>query len=666
MIDRFRRWWQIQTGEEETPIDGDTPAWLISLLFHLALLFVIALISVPNLFPDYAVTMTTSDIEELEEDLIAPEDFQFNPETQEDIGANSFGGVEAALAMAPNLSDISDVPSPDMDISKVGFEINETIALASGPQFNENLAVKGSVGVGVTGASGAVDRITQEILTSLEERRTHVIWLFDQSGSLEGQRAQIYERFDRIYEELGVIEASGNKAFAKYEDKPLLSSVVAFGKDVTLRTKLPTDDLAEIKKAVKSIEMDRSGVENVFQATYMAIDRFKGDRTIDQETGEPKRNVMVVVFTDEIGDDHRNGLETTIQIARQNAVPVYVVGVPAPFGRLKTKMKWIDPDPQFDQSPQWGVVTQGPETLMSERLRLHFAGVNEDEDSIDSGFGPFALTRLCYETGGIFFAVHPNRVVGRSVGRKEVAAMASHMKYFFDPQVMRKYRPDYVSPAEYSRRVMSLKSRQSLVKAAGESWLGTLEKPKLKFTRRSEAELAVSLTEAQKKAASLEPKVMRLYQILKFGEVDRSKETVLRWQAGYDLAMGRVMAIKARTEAYNAMLAQAKRGMKFKTAGNNTWELRPSSDLTLLGSQLTKTSQKANEYLTRVIQEHPDTPWALLAKRELETELGWEWVESKTDLSPRPAGGGGNGGNPKNDVKRVIKKGPVKRPLPPL
>ena len=83
MIDRFRKWWQIQTGEEETPIDGDTPAWLISLLFHLVLLCVVALISVPTLFRGVTVTMSTVDVEELEEELVAPEEFQFNPEEQD-------------------------------------------------------------------------------------------------------------------------------------------------------------------------------------------------------------------------------------------------------------------------------------------------------------------------------------------------------------------------------------------------------------------------------------------------------------------------------------------------------------------------------------------------------------------------------------------------------
>ena len=85
------------------------------------------------------------------------------------------------------------------------------------------------MGEGTTGATGEIDRITHEILLSLEERKTLVVWLFDQTASLIPQRKAIRDRFNRIYDELGVVEASGNDNFVKHESKPLLSSVVAFG-----------------------------------------------------------------------------------------------------------------------------------------------------------------------------------------------------------------------------------------------------------------------------------------------------------------------------------------------------------------------------------------------------------------------------------------------------
>ena len=42
----------------------------------------------------------------------------------------------------------------------------------------------------------------------------------------------------------------------------------------------------------------------------------------------------------------------------------------SPFGKRETQMKWVDPDPNYDQSAQWGVVDQGPESLMLEQINL--------------------------------------------------------------------------------------------------------------------------------------------------------------------------------------------------------------------------------------------------------------------------------------------------------
>ena len=39
---------------------------------------------------------------------------------------------------------------------------------------------------------------------------------------------------------------------------------------------------------------------------------------------------------------------------------------------------------------------------------LLFGGTPKNETQMDSGFGPFGLCRLCYETGGLYFTVTSN------------------------------------------------------------------------------------------------------------------------------------------------------------------------------------------------------------------------------------------------------------------
>lgn len=667
----LRRWWQDQTGEDETPFDGDTPAFVVSFVVHLGLFLALALI--PWVYEKRQVSLVIDmpSEEEQADELLLPEDVQFSEQPAEQVGANSVNGEEVALSQAPTVSDIySEIPSP---VEMTPTEDHSTVTVnvifdqPVGLTHNANLAVKGAMGQGETGAVGAVDRITQEILRSLEERKTLVVWLFDQTASLRKQRKAIHDRLDKIYEELGVLEAANNPAFARHKDKPLLASVISFGEKVTLYTKEPTDNLAEIKKAIVDMPDDNSGVERVFTAVGMAAEKYKFYRIPDEDTREPERNVMIIAFTDEAGSDELE-MEKTVKTCRRYEMPVYVVGVPAPFGRRVTMVKWVDPDPNFDQSPQWGKVEQGPESLVPEGINLNFSGSKMEDAPIDSGFGPFALTRLCYETGGIYFAVHPNRNVTRRVTRNETEEFSAHMEHFFDPEVMRKYRPDYVSPDEYKRRVTSNKARMALIEAARQSWVTPMESPTLRFVKRSDPELANLLTEAQKDAAKVEPKIESLYGILKLGEADREKESSLRWQAGFDLAMGRVLAVKVRTESYNAMLAAAKRGLKFKDEKNNTWVLEPSDEISV-GSQLEKLGERARMYLNRVVTEHPGTPWAMLAERELKDKIGWTWKEEFTDLSPPAREGAGNNNNnnaPANDRAKMMKKAPPKRPIPNL
>lgn len=649
--------------------DRDSASLLVSFVVHLLLMLALGL--TPLMVPrEPQKVLITAAPAMVEEEFELPQEFAAAEMPLPDIGANSFAGAESMVSFAPELADLSELANPldylESDLGEI--PLNKAVEITTGLHLHENLAIKGAAGEGVTGADGAIDRITQEILLSLQERKTTVIWLFDQSGSLNRQRAAIHERLHRIYEELGVIEAAGNPAFKKHDDKPLLTQAYAFGQRVQKLLPKSTDNIEEIKKAVAAIPQDDSGVERVFSAVFLAAKTSINMRTPNERTGEPERNVLVIVFTDEAGDD-QDGLETTIRLCRRYAIPVYVVGVPAPFGRRETLVKWVDPDPDYDQTPQWGEVMQGPETLLPERLRLTFTGGPESEAPIDSGFGPYALTRLCYETGGIYFAVHPNRNIHRRVSRGETADFAAHLTRFFDPQVMRRYRPDYVPVDEYQRRVKVNRARAALVTAAELSWVSPMETPTLRFVKRDEAELANQLLESQKAAAKLEPQIQRLFDVLKEGEADRELETTPRWQAGYDLAMGRVLAVKVRTESFNAMLAKAKRGMKFENDKNNTWVLELANDLSV-GSQLEKMAERARFYLNRVVTEHPDTPWALLAQQELRMPLGWRWKEEFTDLSPPPAAAPAANNNPpappQDDRARMLARPKPVRPPPKL
>ncbi len=644
---------QHQVDSEGFVATAATPAWLLSLTLHILLLILISLLtySIPNPFE---LTLSMADVEPIEE---VPQEFHFQEDPSENLGALSDDGKSVAMAAAPVLADLAEIASqPQHDPLDVGqIEFIEQTDFVSTPLETSKRLVRGVAGVGVTGASGAIDRLTHEILLSLEDRDTLVVWLFDQSGSLNRQRREINARLQRIYEELGI-------AFDQIDDptsnrQPLLTAVMGFGEKPTWYLRKPSADTDAIQAAVASIPTDESGIENVFGSIYVAAEEFQNWRN--------KRNIMLIAVTDEAGDDYHAMLEKTVKICRKNAMPVYVIGVPAAFGEQETMLKWVDPNPKYDQTPKWGRVNQGPESLRLERLQLPFA--NGNDAILDSGFGPFALTRLCYQTGGIYFAIHPNRKLGRRIRRGETEAFSSHFSYFFDSQRMRVYRPEYVSVQEYDKQAAASSARTALLRAA-QIRLDRMSQPRTRFVNLNEADFSNALTESQKAAAKLEPKVNAIYTILKQGEEDRQDEESLRWQAAYDLAFGQTLAVLVRTRGYNEMLAMAKRGLKPEKETTNTWELVPDETLTT-SSRLEREAERALEYLERVAQEHEGTPWALIAKRELAVPLGWRWKESHTPPPPQRNVAANNNNNPqmpRDDKKRMLPPRPPARSVPKL
>ncbi|TWT86189.1 hypothetical protein Mal64_39300 [Pseudobythopirellula maris] len=628
---------------------GDALSWLLSLVLHVVALAALAAPTFPTT-RDTIVSLLTTPLPPEEQTPL--DDLRFADDPQTDIGAMGSGGWGEAAAAAPVLDLTSEVRVELEPMDEWGDVLAHRVEtpVAVAPDANADLRIQGLGAVGVSGAAGAVDRLTHEILLSLDSAPTLVVWLFDRSGSLAPRREAFAKRFDRVYDELGVIENSANPAFEKADDKPLLTTVAAYGAAYETLTAEPTDDIAEIKSAVRSIADDPSGEENVFSAVLEAVREHRRHRL-----SKPRRHVMVIVVTDEAGDDDAR-LDEAVSYCRKMRTPVYVVGSPAPFGRRDAYVRYVDPNPRYDQRVQWLPVRQGPESWTPERVRL---GVFErrGDPTIDSGFGPYGLTRLSFETGGAYYSVHPGRQRAGDDNDEDEGGMASVISAFFDDRLMRRYRPDYAPTEELKRRLGANSAREALVRAASLSWTEPLGEARLVFSKLSDAQLADDMTRAQRAAAIVEPQLERLTSILAEGRKDRERLREARWQAGYDLAVGRVLAEKARAEGYNAMLARAKAGMTLE-AGNDTWILRPDPEVDSAAEQADAAA--AAEHLQRVVREHPGTPWAYVAERELRRPMGWRWEQAFRDVAGRVAQARNGRPRPQRDAP------PERRPPPKL
>jgi hypothetical protein len=651
MLESARRQLQEYTGEDETPLDGDTPAWAVSLVIHVAVLVSLSFAGLGTVSQaPKPIAVIETPFEEEQEVLEIPREVSLDELVEVDPGSQSDEGFESAESVAQEVAPVSVVAVEMPDLVSDDMTIEPLDVVSTGLNYDENLTIKGASGMGETGASGAVDRLTLEIAASLEQRPTVVCWVFDQSVSLAGQRKEIASRLERVFGELGLTSAA--------QANELFNVVYAYGKQVTPVIDKPTREVSEVVSAITRIPIDESGIENTFTAIAEAAKKAKQIRL----SGAERRNVMIINFTDEVGNDQQYA-DAVATFCRAQAMRVFVVGVPAPFGRRDVKMKFVEFDPKYAADEQWAIVEQGPESLYPEFVDVR--PKNSPDEPIDSGFGPFSLSKLCAETGGIYFAVHANRGARGRVSDSATAAMSSQLRYFFDSKVMRDYRPDYLPQAQVDKMLAANKAKASLVAAAKAAQVTPMEAPTMRFPREDDGKLAQLLGEAQKKAAVLEPKIDALYGTLAAGVPDRAKiaPEEKRWQAGFDLALGRVLALKVRTNAYNIMLAQAKAGMKFKNPKNDTWILNPSDDVSQVGSQTERLAKQADEVLRRVVSEHPGTPWAQMAAEELRSPLGYSWEETYTGVNaPKPGNGNGNP-NPVDDKKRMLAPPQPKRPL---
>jgi hypothetical protein len=455
----------------------------------------------------------------------------------------------------------------------------------------------------VFGKGEAIKLVSKLIAESMDYAPTLVVWLLDQSDSARANIMDLGQQLSSPYAAL----TNGQPE----DSDRLLTAVVSYGEKVEFTVDPPTADAARVTAAMSGLKEDKSGKEMTFSAVKAALDKYLPYRT------KQRREVIFIIVTDEAGDDDEM-VDAVIILLQRHAIPIYVLGVAAPFGRSAGMAQSVEAAIDDRSSGTRRPIRQGPESRQAERIHLGFWGGATDLELLDSGFGPFALQRLATTSGGRFLPIRSAGAYGLQWPSPGVPR--------FDPQKMRRYAPDNTTREEYQKILDGNAACRALTDAARLSEVKLTVFLEQEFVKRSEAQLTTLLAKAQQVTAKLEPAIELLHETLKQGVKDREKLTSPRWQAGYDLALGRASAARARIEGYNEMLAAVKRGKKFENETSNTWVLMPS-DTIEASTALRRLLADAKKYLQRVVDEHPGTPWALVAERELMMPIGWKWTE---------------------------------------
>jgi hypothetical protein len=523
--------------------------------------------------------------------------------------------TEVAALMVDPVGDIAMVPSRETLNTPI------SIGVTAAPPTEKELNEAGSV-------EEAVDRLGTQISEMLGEGDLLVVWLFDQSLSLVDDRQRVSARLETVYAQIAQEQQTiASRTGAK---PPILTNaVVAFGSGMG-EIVAPTSKAGRAVNAIRTIPIDPTGQENVFSAVAGCARRYGGS---------VKRQVFVVVWTDESGDDILL-LEPTIALCKKEKVRVSVIGPTAVLGAEEGTHAYVHPpNGQLYYLP----VKKGPDTPFPERIRWPYwwstslpawhnnigtrarfegwyGGYNLA--SMSSGFPPYALTRLARETHGTM------TIFDRGLDSGP-----------FRLSVMRPYSPDYRSAVDILEELRYFPLRQAVLASVEvtrayegherpDFTLYYIQPPGMR--RR----LSGHASELAEDADALE------LAMLPFGpegiENLYDREQSPRWRAWYDLTRGRALAMSVRYAEYRALVELLCRPGGIPDEAN-CLQIKPAPRL-LLGPYTEARAREAQRLLTRCLENNPDTPWAYLAQRELDHPLGVQhraWYQEPPP--PRPS-----------------------------
>ena len=532
----------------------------------------------------------------------------------------------AAESAAPTTTEpVADVAlarqplNPDM-----GTALLETVAV-SVPR--RSVADGGVVSAGGQGVQGAL----AGLLAGLRDRRgegdLRVVWLIDASISLHQDRQLIAERLDAFYKE---------QAPPEQQEYKFLSSAISFGR-VPRELVAPTRLGLRIPAAIRNLEVDNSGLENVMSAIEFCMQRYR----------RPFKGLtQIIVWTDESGDDVLK-LEEVIRLCRKSRTIVSVVGPSAVLGSETGSHQYTDPGTGFAFLIP---VKRGPDTSLPERLALpYWWGTQIPPVLVDgaipalnvpryggayrerlmSGFGPYALTRLALETGGTF------TILSRPGDPPE-----------FSFETMKRYAPDYSSALDYLHATQASPLRRAVSDAAlRTTQAGFPPAPPVAFGVRSDiyypflpfadytspqafrASLGTGLRRQKVAVGAMLALIQSLLSSFQSASLDAAydAEPDARWKAWYDLTRGRLLAQHVRHREYLTACERLLEADLLKPATNLLYFHASSSLLT--GDSSAAHGSEAVRCLQRCIRNNPGTPWELLAQWELEQPLGITWQE---------------------------------------
>jgi hypothetical protein len=431
----------------------------------------------------------------------------------------------------------------------------------------------------------ALDQLAREILRHLKDHKLTVVWLFDESTSMQDDQRTILQKFDRVSSELKLnVEPTKKSAGA------LNHAIVGFGQGIDYVLERPRDDIDQIGRAIKHLKIDSTGIENSMHAVRDVVDHYANLIRKD-------RRLLIVLVSDESGDDGAD-VEEARQALKKYKVPLYVIGRQSLFGYPYAHHRYVDPVTKDVYHP---LIRRGPETADLEIYQ--WDGLYDRWDEQPSGFAPYELARLTRDSGGIYFVL-PSEEFMR-LRQREQAYSITHLK---------EYLPEYENRLNYVERRNSSPLRQVLheIVLEGKAFLYRRDFP------IEPQELAKAAIEQGQKATIKLNALLEIQKRLEELAKVHGREPEKRWQAHYDLTLAQTVAFQVKAYEYRALMtsiAQAPPIPKSQPGPDMmvTWVVDHSKTPRAPRDQTAKKYAEAERLLNEIIIRHPKTPWADLA-----------------------------------------------------
>jgi hypothetical protein len=606
---------RLMKGYANNPVTDflrNSPFLVLSLLIHLLILVLLALVTAQKAAP--AKKKITVEMEEFE-----TQDVEMQPLRKEQnlaqaaSAGGSTGGSGGGVAGEGLGEAVQGTAKPQVGRVDI-LGLKSAIGGGGSGQFEG----KGGSGFGIAGGesgeksvSSAVDQFAVVTINAVQDGKTLVALLIDRSRSvIYGDLPKLIERMDHYFSEIDNNLPTGLEERGRWV-------VVGYGSQPKFKCK-PSADLDYVKAALRNVEVESSGRENVGAAVETVLDRY-ADADYD--------NLLIAAMTDESGDDIKNGplLERVILRMRRARAQFFVFGYEATFCAQKRRITFkLDPDAVtgpdreairgFEGRVIHGWANGGPESPRAElwwgqnwhRWRYWGAHLND----LPSGFGMYGLNRMVLSTGGIYFLIESE-------------------SDYDEEKLYAKYKPDICSKHVYDRRMRASELRRELQEIWGE--LGYFNLP---HDIRSDRVVNNYLEKSRLGRTYCMERARRVRRLMRSSEPRGNNWT--RWLAHADITLAELLRYRFMLGQYHEVLKRTwnKQG-RFVPDGKRYVMRRGTAPEDFVGPKAAKEEYDlARQRIQLVIDRHRGTPWETLAKRVQDDIFPWRC--SFEDIPKRP------------------------------